>query len=427
MKVVIWSHFISPRLEYFAQWLEDRWALDVIFNEEIPSQEGIIIHYGNNHTGACAISIPESGLLSQNGINPVDIKADTTGAHCKLFYDSDGQLDLDFDFFSMTFYLLSRYEEYQEVETDEHGRWISAQSAAVRHGFIQAPLIDLWLIYIEGIIESKTPHRFNRSKSIRYVPTIDVDIPYAYKRKEWRNLAGLMRDTALGERTKINARIAYMRTHIDPYDTYGYLQEQLQHFGDAIFFFLCNYQKPYDENHLIGKVEFEQLVGRLAQSHHIGIHPSYFSDSNVSAIASEKKVLETITDQIITASRQHYLKMSIPQTYRALIAASITNDHSMVYADQLGFRASTCHPFQWYDLSQERTTGLTIHSPSLMDVTCKKYLKLDPDETKIVIDELKKTISAVNGTFEFIWHNSSFSAAHGWDGWQKVFEYLLKA
>jgi len=62
-----------------------------------------------------------------------------------------------------------------------------------------------------------------------------------------------------------------------------------------------------------------------------------------------------------------------------------------------------------------------------MDVTLKRYLKLNPEQSLVVIDKLKKTITNVNGTLEFIWHNSSFSAAHGWDGWENTFEYLLKA
>jgi hypothetical protein len=426
MKVVIWSHFISPRLQYVSQWLADRWGAEVFINAEIPAQEGIMIHYGNNHSGACALSIPDSGLLSHNGINPIDLKVNKTGSHCKLFYDGSGQLDLDFDYFSMVFYLITRYEEYQENETDMHGRWISSQSAAVVHRFLQYPLIDLWLTHIEGIIESKSPYRFNRSGAIRYVPTVDVDIPYAYKHKEWRNLAGLVRDTILGARTKVNARLAYLRNHIDPYDTYDYLLEQLQPFAEATFFFLCTYHKPFDENHLIEKDEFKQLVRRIAVAHHIGIHPSYASDSTVSALASEIGLLASITDLSIISSRQHFLKMSMPQTYQALIRAGITSDHSMMYADRIGFRASTCHPFRWYDLSQESSTDLIIHSPCLMDVTLKKYLKLGPNETFTAIDDLKKSISAVDGTFEFIWHNSSFSAAHGWEGWDKVFEYLLK-
>ena len=428
MKVVICSHFISPRLEYIAQWLENRWSLPVRINEKLTAQEAIIIHYGKNHTGTRAVSMPDSGLLSRSGIDPVDIKPHLSDTHCKLFYARHSStLDLDFDYFSMVFYLLSRYEEYIYPETDEHGRWISTQSAADQHGFIRQPILDLWLIYIEGIIETKTPYRFDRNRPINYVPTIDIDIPYAYKNKQWRNLAGFVRDTILVDKIKVSARMSYMRDHIDPYDTYEYLLEQLQPYTESRFFFLCKYQKPFDENHLIQKKEFRQLVERIAQSHPIGIHPSYTSNSDAPAIAAESKILAAITDQSITASRQHFLRMSMPQTYQALIKAGITSDHSMMYADQLGFRASTCHPFQWYDLSQERTTELTIHSPCLMDVTLKNYLKLTPEESRAVIDELKKTISAVNGTLEFIWHNSSFSAAHGWDGWQETFEYLLKA
>ena len=427
MKVVIWSHFISPRLEFIAQWLENRWSIPVIINQELPAQGNIIINYGPNHRDEFTLSMPDCGLLSQTGISSTDIKPDLTDIYTKLFHIKDKELDIDFDFFSMVFYLLSRYEEYEFHETDEHGRWISGQSAALKLGFIQEPIIDLWLIYIEGLIESKTKHRFDRRHGIKHVPTIDIDIPYAYKNKEWRNLAGLARDFIRGDQTKVNARLSYLRNRSDPYDTYDYLLKCLKSFPESTFFFLCNYQKPYDENHLIGTDEFNQLVKRITQSHHIGIHPSYSSNSTTSTITEETQILALITGQHITRSRQHFLKMSMPQTYQTLIAAGLTEDHSMMYADRIGFRASTCHPFLWYDLSQEKTTDLTIHSPCLMDVTLKNYLNLNPEESLIVIDKLKKTIANVNGTLEFIWHNSSFSAAHGWDGWQKTFEYLLKA
>ena len=148
MKVVIWSHFISPRLEYIAQWLENRWSMPVIINQELPAQGNIIINYGPNHRGEFTLSMPDCGLLSQTGISSIDIKPDLTDTYAKLFHVKDKELDLDFDFFSMVFYLLSRYEEYEFHETDEHGRWISSQSAAVKHGFIQEPILDLWLIYI---------------------------------------------------------------------------------------------------------------------------------------------------------------------------------------------------------------------------------------------------------------------------------------
>ncbi len=427
MKVVIWSHFISPRLEYIAQWLENRWSIPVIINQEFPARSNIIINYGPNPTGEYSLSIPDCGLLSKTGIAPTDINPDFTDTHSKLFHIKDNDLDLDFDFFSMVFYLLSRYEEYELQDTDEHGRWISDQSAAVKHGFIQEPIIDLWLIYIEGLIESKTKHRFDRSLGIKYVPTIDIDIPYAYKNKEWRNLAGLARDIIIGDQTKVSARLSYLRNRSDPYDTYDYLLERLQPYPESIFFFLCNYQKPYDENHLIGTDEFNQLAKLISISNLIGIHPSYSSHSAASTITEEIQILAGITGQQITRTRQHYLKMSMPQTYQALISAGLTEDHSMMYADRIGFRASTCHPFQWYDLSREKATDLTIHSPCLMDVTLKRYLKLNPEQSLVVIDKLKKTITNVNGTLEFIWHNSSFSAAHGWDGWENTFEYLLKA
>ena len=426
MKVVIRSHFNSPRLEYIATWLYERWGLDVDINAVTINPEDIIINYGKERPELCTLSIPDAKLLSKEGLSSVEINAQSRGEACKLFYNAESKLDLDFDFFSMAFYLLSRYEEYVYSDTDEHGRWISAQSAAIQFNFINKPIVDIWLTHIEQIIESKTRYRFNRSTSITYVPTIDIDIPYAYKDKEWRNVAGLIRDTILGDKVKVKARMSYWRDHKDPYDTYEYILEKLRPHSNTIFFFLCKYQKSFDENHLVDHNDFVALVARIAQVHHIGIHPSYSSNSESSSITAEKELLKEISGTNITRSRQHFLKFTIPKTYQTLIESGITEDHSMAYADQIGFRASTCHPFLWYDLSREVTTNLTVHSPSVMDVTLQKYLKLDPEEAIDVIDELKNTISSVSGNLEFIWHNSSFSSAHGWDGWQKTFEYLLK-
>ena len=71
----------------------------------------------------------------------------------------------------------------------------------------------------------------------------------------------------------------------------------------------------------------------------------------------EKNRLEGITNMQTKRSRQHYLRFSLPETYQQLIDLEIEEDYSMGYASHVGFRASTCTPFYFYDLDFEIQTS----------------------------------------------------------------------
>ena len=102
----------------------------------------------------------------------------------------------------------------------------------------------------------------------------------------------------------------------------------------------------------------------------------------------EKERLENITDKPLLRSRQHYIKLFLPSTYRFLLEIGITDDYSMGFTDEIGFRAGTSHSFQWYDLSNEIETQLKVHPFCVMDVTLKNYLKLTPQQAVEKLNEL---------------------------------------
>ena len=106
--------------------------------------------------------------------------------------------------------------------------------------------------------------------------------------------------------------------------------------------------------------------------------------------------------------------------------AGIKEDHSMGYATQTGFRAGICSPFNFYDLSREEETTLTVFPFSIMDFTLCEVMKLSTGEaiTKIisVIDEIKKA----NGTFISVWHDRTFSNKGIYSGWNTVYEQMLE-
>jgi hypothetical protein len=98
----------------------------------------------------------------------------------------------------------------------------------------------------------------------------------------------------------------------------------------------------------------------------------------------------------------------------------------MGFAEHVGFRAGTSHPFMWFDLAANKETDLMIHPFCLMDVTAKNYMKLDPEQAIAVGASLKNSIRLFGGTFCFIVHNESLSESQGWNGWTSVFKSWSK-
>jgi hypothetical protein len=164
-----------------------------------------------------------------------------------------------------------------------------------------------------------------------------------------------------------------------------------------------------------------ELIKKIQKDFYIGIHPSYHSNSSIDILKKEIQDLSKITNQNITKSRQHYLKIKFPETFRNLIEVGIKEDFSMGYPDALGFRLGTSFPVNWYDFKKEKITSLILIPFSIMDVTLKKYLQISPEEACLEIDFILRNSSHLN----FIWHNSNLSKIDKWEKWDSVLKYLL--
>ena len=54
-------------------------------------------------------------------------------------------------------------------------------------------------------------------------------------------------------------------------------------------------------------------------------------------------------------------------------------------------------------------------------------MKIQPAEVMSYVGPLIKQVRAVNGTFITLWHNESLSGIKPWEGWQDVYEEIVKA
>jgi len=108
-----------------------------------------------------------------------------------------------------------------------------------------------------------------------------------------------------------------------------------------------------------------------------------------------------------------------------LLKLGISEDYTMGFASLAGFRAGTCTPFFFFDLSRNRRTKLLIQPFQVMDVTLKNYLQMEPEEAGQLIEELMMEVKKVGGTFISLWHNESLKDSGQWLGWRKIFEQIL--
>lgn len=345
----------------------------------------------------------------------------------KLFFASSNDSFLPFDPFACAFYLITRYEEYLAENPDEFDRFSDSENLLVRNNLHQKPVVDQLAFLIAEKITVHYPEFEIRKRAFQFVTTIDIDNAWAFKNKSFLVSLGAVAKAAIHfQWTELKQRlVVFLGLQNDPYDTYKYILETYKsRLGHVLFFFLIGDRNQYDKNISHKNKNFRQLIANISSVCEVGIHPSFASNQKQWLFEKEKDRLEGIIQKPVTHSRQHYLKLRFPKTYQNLLNSGITNDYTMGFASVAGFRAGTCTPFQFFDLSKNQCTELMIHPFQVMDVTLKNYMHLNAEKAEQLVDELMNEVKKVDGTFISLWHNESLKDSGPWEGWRKVFERI---
>jgi hypothetical protein len=428
--LLIYTPEITNRITYIFEFiLSDIIGLDyeITDNRDLYlKHKGPRVSYGKiNFKGELNFKATE--LLYEKNVNDQNIACfEYEGV--PAFFKVYGECVLPFDPFAASFYLVSRYEEYLPFTKDQFGRFSASQSLAFQKGFLDRPVINLWGRIIKKILVLNFPNLVFRKKRYKFIPTYDIDSAYCYKHKGLlRTLGGFYRSFKNNDKEDFNDRAqVLLKRKKDPFDTFDLMYSyQKQYKFRPKYFFLVGDYDEYDKNISIEVRSFRELIKQVADYAEVGIHPSFASNESFEKLKREKRSLYKLINRDIKVSRQHFLKLSFPQTYQRLVEMEIESDYTMGYASDIGFRASTCSSFYFYDLDYERKTNLKVFPFSVMDVSLNLYLKLDPDKaiekTKKLIDEVK----AMDGLMITLWHNQNLIEDKEWKGWRKVYETIL--
>lgn len=430
--LLIFVPVITPRIKYvfslfFDSLIATPYSITDNTNEYI-AYTGPKLSYSKDNIELSGLVFAASGLLSEKGIRQHNTDI-IEWKGLKTFFPVNGGT-LPFDIFSASFYLVSRYEEYLIEAKDAHKRFRAQDSLAFKYSFINTPLVNLWAEELKKILLARYPNLKITANKYRYVPTIDIDVAYAHLGRKPKIIIGSyllalskLKLSYLAEKTLTLLRLAK-----DKYDTYDYQQALFKKYNlrPVYFFLAAGNRSKYDKNISTASRRFSGLVKKVAKYADVGIHPSYQSHNRPETVENEIKRVEKPLGKKITASRQHFLRVNFPETYRCLAQLNITDDYTLAYAACPGFRASICTPFLFYDIEAETTLPVKIHSTIVMDGTLKEYMQVTPDDAITIIHKLISEVKNCSGEFVSIWHNHSLAEKGSWEGWRRVFEFMTE-
>lgn len=427
MKIHIYTTERSPRLTYITQFIFDELlglTSEIITNRDEVYTKEFVINY--SHQDVAGLKILPEKLLFEKGIKEQDLKIGIENGNVTLFENENS--DFSFDIFSASFFLISRYEEYLPHKRDQHDRFSPEQSVAFKNDFLDEPIVNQWAQYLKKVLINKYPNLEMISSDFNFINTIDVDYAYAYKEKgAIRGIGGMLRDFFTGKFSEFaNKCTCYMGLTQDPFDTFDFILELHRKYNlKSVFFFHVGDYDVHDKSIPVSSNKFQALVKGVNDYADVGLHPSYSSCMRPDKLNVEFTRLAKLIHQPVSKSRNHFIKLNLPQSYRNLLDNEVTEDYTMGYASKMGFRAGVCSPFYFYDLDYNAATTLRVYPFYLMEATIAYYFKEGPENALNYFKSYIDKVKLYNGTFVSLWHNDSLSEWGHWKGWKTVYVEML--
>src|SRR5690606_21504496 len=351
--LLIFTHKITNRLTYVSKQLFERiLGIDIGFTTKV---EDFIKHTGPKMTYSKQPLQNEffvrcNDLLFEQGINDVEIRvSDWEGLPC--FFSAGEKSSLPFDIFSASFLLLSRYEEYLPHVKDSVGRFPLKESLAYKHNFLEIPVVDLWAHRMLEALKIRFPDLGHRQGTYRFTSIVNVTTSHAYGlRGPARSLGGLLLDLGSMKFKNVATRISVLLgLKRDPFDNFLTLVDIHKKFPiRSMFFFQFAKHSAHDKNVSIHNNKFRYLIKSVADYSVVSLSTSFLSSTDKEVLKEEKKQLGNLINRPINFARLRYNRVNVPATYRNLVETEFTDDFSMGYTHEIGFRAGTCTPFYFY-------------------------------------------------------------------------------
>jgi hypothetical protein len=333
---------------------------------------------------------------------------------------NENVLMVNADIISLSFIMLSRYEETIIKELDKFGNFNYKNSISYKYNFIDFPIVDEYAMIFQKYLKILF-HGINLgTNKYEVIPTHDIDEIYRYN-FSYIGIRRIIGDILLNK--NINDVFNSIRTIKDAFksrknDPFFKSLEILMDVSRRLnlrseFYFMAAKKSKYNSGYDLNGVLVKDVINNLLKSNMIiGLHGGFGTRSLSSLLELEKETLQNVCKKPLLNGRQHYLHFDINKTYEVIEKAGFELDSTLGYNEKEGFRCGTCYEFHPWNFSEDLEMKLIERPLIVMDVTL--FASYTKREAFIKILSLNSRCKAVGGKFVILWHNAYVERKKDW-------------
>lgn len=430
--VLVYTHQITPRLTYiFKHIFENMLGVSIGFTKTIETfvaHSGPKFSYTKKQLGN-EYFIPAHTLLYEQGVKLQTLDVESLDGF-PIFFKTQVDSFFSFDIFAASFFLLSRYEEALPHIKTPQGFFDPAQSIAGQYGFLELPVVDLWVKHLQKNLTVAFPEFFNtndeKKKSIKNV-LIEVLVPFRYKHRSLLvSLSDFFKSLWTFDLLQLFEQLAVLfRIKEDPFNTFNTWKSFFKSSTvSPKIFFLFSESSSFQSTVSIFNLSYQKIIKTMSDLFSLGLLVSVKSQLKASDFLElEKNNFESLTHKPISDIRMSSEIQNLNIVYESLVVQEFNSDYSMGYQKTFGFRAGTATPFYFYSLSNEFQLPLKINPI----ITTEMGLKImSPEKAFQLLNDIHENLPLSSSSLTIVISNRFFSPIDENKSWLQEFKNYIK-
>lgn len=350
----------------------------------------------------------------------------------------NGKIIVYADIVASSYFLLSRYEEMIKPHCRDtlYGRFLAKDSIVFQQGYGQRPIVDEYGRYLRNLLRKIgvdiLPEHTGFSKIWL---THDIDVPFRFYKLQMAIKQEIKNIIHYGEKIQ-RPLYTYFNEQNDVYYTFPQIikydndlkREILTVPVIPMYFIIALGDRNTKAYCNILSKKFSNLLYFLKENgSQFGLHISLEGGENPEKIINDIRRYRLLFDEGDIRSRHHCLKWMEPAHVEQMEQYGITDDFTLEYADSIGFRVGTCHPYRFLNPKTRRLTKVIIHPMEIMECSLDRsnYMNLQYKEAFDICCKLIDRVYEYNGELVLLWHNTSFyGLGYQKDLYQSLLQYI---
>ena len=360
-----------------------------------------------------SITVPLAAGINVAGEQPlsdcvVPFVSEESGEHRPLFYlSAPNHLKCSVDLPLSILLTLSRWEETLEFPRDAHGRFQAKDGIATAGGFLGRPIVDEYGLAFEQAMSLLFSSWKTTSRIVKIKISHDADhvgIPFRWRTAVRHSVRSGAVHNSLRDVFSQFSKVA--PTELNAIRAISLASKR--HGFNSTVYWKAAPPGPNDSGYDPRHKKVREMVKWLDEAGvESGVHPGYNTFRAPEKLRREVAILrDTLGDRPL-GGRQHYLRWS-PDTWLDWENCGLAYDSSVGFAEQIGFKAGTCTPYQPWLFPLNRQADLVEIPLLVMDRTLLVYMALTKGQAVHEVAQLVKRCRAVGGVFTMLWHNDAF-------------------